>query len=146
MASDLDTLLDMGFEKARAEIAVKKSGGRKFERHIKNALANPSQCRVLSSGSRTIRTSPSKRFKLLLLPMRRMKMKMRRQPRSRSWSLVRQSLSYATNAARSSETRTWLAITLPRRKFHVERHVGTYSNKVLAITPTFPSQQTRSLP
>lgn len=28
MPSDLDQLLDMGFEKARAEIAVKKSGGR----------------------------------------------------------------------------------------------------------------------
>ncbi|KAH7325780.1 ubiquitin-related domain-containing protein [Stachybotrys elegans] len=27
MASDLDTLLDMGFERARAEIAVKKTGG-----------------------------------------------------------------------------------------------------------------------
>jgi hypothetical protein len=27
MASDLDTLIDMGFERARAELAVKKSGG-----------------------------------------------------------------------------------------------------------------------
>jgi len=27
MASDLEVLLDMGFEKARAELAVKKSGG-----------------------------------------------------------------------------------------------------------------------
>ncbi len=27
--SDLEVLIDMGFEKARAEIAVKKSGGRK---------------------------------------------------------------------------------------------------------------------
>lgn len=26
--SDLDVLLDMGFDKARAELAVKKSGGR----------------------------------------------------------------------------------------------------------------------
>ena len=26
--SDLDVLLDMGFEKERAELAVKKSGGR----------------------------------------------------------------------------------------------------------------------
>jgi UBX domain-containing protein 1/4 len=26
--SDLDLLLDMGFERARAELAVKKSGGR----------------------------------------------------------------------------------------------------------------------
>ncbi len=26
--SDLDLLLDMGFEKARAELAVKKTGGR----------------------------------------------------------------------------------------------------------------------
>lgn len=30
MPSDLEALLDMGFEKDRAEIAVKKSGGRKF--------------------------------------------------------------------------------------------------------------------
>lgn len=30
MASDLDTLIDMGFERARAELAVKKSGGRKW--------------------------------------------------------------------------------------------------------------------
>lgn len=27
MASDLDTLLEMGFEKSKAELAVKKSGG-----------------------------------------------------------------------------------------------------------------------
>jgi hypothetical protein len=27
--SDLEVLIDMGFEKTRAEIAVKKSGGRK---------------------------------------------------------------------------------------------------------------------
>jgi hypothetical protein len=27
MATDLETLLDMGFDKARAEIAIKKSGG-----------------------------------------------------------------------------------------------------------------------
>lgn len=30
MASDLETLIDMGFEKARAELAVKKTGGRMF--------------------------------------------------------------------------------------------------------------------
>lgn len=30
MASDLDTLIDMGFERARAELAVKKSGGREW--------------------------------------------------------------------------------------------------------------------
>lgn len=30
MATDLEQLLDMGFEKARAEIAVKKSGGCMF--------------------------------------------------------------------------------------------------------------------
>lgn len=29
MPSDLEALLDMGFDKERAEIAVKKSGGRK---------------------------------------------------------------------------------------------------------------------
>jgi hypothetical protein len=27
MASDLDVLIDMGFDKARAEMAVKKTGG-----------------------------------------------------------------------------------------------------------------------
>lgn len=32
MASDLEQLLDMGFDKARAEIAVKKSGGRTLSR------------------------------------------------------------------------------------------------------------------
>lgn len=30
MPSDLDTLLDMGFDKERAELAVKKSGGRRL--------------------------------------------------------------------------------------------------------------------
>lgn len=30
MASDLETLIEMGFDKERAEIAVKKSGGRTF--------------------------------------------------------------------------------------------------------------------
>jgi hypothetical protein len=35
--SDLDLLLDMGFEKARAEIAVKKTGGRKL-------ILNDSEC------------------------------------------------------------------------------------------------------
>jgi hypothetical protein len=35
MPSDLDTLLDMGFDKERAELAVKKSGGRKlFPSHL----------------------------------------------------------------------------------------------------------------
>ena len=29
MATDLEQLLDMGFEEARAKLAVKKSGGRK---------------------------------------------------------------------------------------------------------------------
>ncbi len=29
MSSDLDTLIDMGFERSKAELAVKKSGGRK---------------------------------------------------------------------------------------------------------------------
>ena len=33
MASDLDTLLEMGFDKARAELAIKQSGGR--ECHLK---------------------------------------------------------------------------------------------------------------
>jgi hypothetical protein len=28
--SDLDLLLEMGFEKARADLAVKKTGGRKY--------------------------------------------------------------------------------------------------------------------
>ena len=28
MASDLETLLEMGFDKGKAELAVKKSGGR----------------------------------------------------------------------------------------------------------------------
>lgn len=32
MASDLDTLIDMGFERARAELAVKKSGGCEWPR------------------------------------------------------------------------------------------------------------------
>lgn len=30
MASDLEALIDMGFEKARAELAVKKTGGRTY--------------------------------------------------------------------------------------------------------------------
>lgn len=30
MASDLETLLEMGFDKARAELAVKQSGGREY--------------------------------------------------------------------------------------------------------------------
>lgn len=30
MSSDLDTLLEMGFDKARAELAVKQSGGREY--------------------------------------------------------------------------------------------------------------------
>jgi hypothetical protein len=29
-SSDLDVLVDMGFEKERADMAVKKTGGRKF--------------------------------------------------------------------------------------------------------------------
>lgn len=29
MASDLDTLLEMGFDKLKVELAVQKSGGRK---------------------------------------------------------------------------------------------------------------------
>lgn len=29
MSSDLDTLLEMGFDKSRAELAVKRGGGRK---------------------------------------------------------------------------------------------------------------------
>jgi UBX domain-containing protein 1/4 len=39
-ASDLDVLLDMGFEKARAEIAVKKSGGCKFLPNYPEAVAS----------------------------------------------------------------------------------------------------------
>lgn len=31
MPSDLEQLLDMGFDKERAEIAIKKSGGRTFK-------------------------------------------------------------------------------------------------------------------
>jgi hypothetical protein len=30
MAGDLEVLIDMGFEKARAELAVKKTGGCKY--------------------------------------------------------------------------------------------------------------------
>ncbi len=30
MSSDLDTLIDMGFERPKAELAVKKTGGRKI--------------------------------------------------------------------------------------------------------------------
>lgn len=30
MASDLDQLVDMGFDKDRAELAVKQTGGRRF--------------------------------------------------------------------------------------------------------------------
>ena len=29
-ATDLEALIDMGFDKARAELAVKKTGGRRF--------------------------------------------------------------------------------------------------------------------
>jgi hypothetical protein len=38
--SDLAALLDMGFEKARAELAVKKSGGRKAPSHDALCLPN----------------------------------------------------------------------------------------------------------
>lgn len=41
MPSDLDTLLDMGFDKERAELAVKKSGGRRLLPPFINVLADP---------------------------------------------------------------------------------------------------------
>ena len=34
MAGDLDTLLEMGFDKSRAELAVKKGNCKDFNRHM----------------------------------------------------------------------------------------------------------------
>jgi hypothetical protein len=39
MASDLETLLDMGFDKERAELAVKNTGGRKLQHCIYPVLS-----------------------------------------------------------------------------------------------------------
>lgn len=46
MPSDLDQLIDMGFEKARAEIAVKKSGGSMF---VAAAATTPTPLSIRSS-------------------------------------------------------------------------------------------------
>ena len=45
MASDLETLLDMGFEKPRAEIAVKRTGGRRY--HIRCTVQSVLICQIV---------------------------------------------------------------------------------------------------
>lgn len=46
MASDFDTLLDMGFEKARAELAIKKTGGRKVLQITRSQIKGLIYCLV----------------------------------------------------------------------------------------------------
>jgi hypothetical protein len=53
--SDLEVLIDMGFERARAELAVKKSGGRGFHSQIDAHLLvvltqSSSRCPELARG------------------------------------------------------------------------------------------------
>jgi len=42
MPSDLEQLLEMGFDKARAELAVKKSGGREQSQPSQRAVSRDS--------------------------------------------------------------------------------------------------------
>lgn len=58
MPTDLEQLLDMGFDKTRSEIAVKKTGGR-TPTHLVLRLPRTDmpQCKEPFSGSRTTRTS-----------------------------------------------------------------------------------------
>lgn len=131
MPSDLDALLDMGFERARAEIAVKKSGGRKFllgePHHVQELTLTiyPLQYKEPFSGLKTIKINLLKRFKLPLPT--KVKMTTRTRLRRRSPRLSRDKLapSFAMNAANVSETRTWQAST-PRRRTAPDAYISTY--------------------
>lgn len=65
--SDLEQLLEMGFEKDRAEIAVKNSGGRTHT--IRQTFHLPvlisTQYKVLSNGSNLTKTSRWRRSRTL---------------------------------------------------------------------------------
>jgi len=95
--TDLDTLVDMGFDKARAELAVKQSGGRKL-------LVYPYLAHLLTLHSprrnRLARQEPRKEHRRNQRTSRHSRHKCRKQRRSTrkesSLQGVWQALPYAT--------------------------------------------------
>jgi hypothetical protein len=70
-SSDLNVLLDMGFDKERAEIAVKRTGGRRSSHPtFPTILADSWQYKEHYSGSRTTKRNQLKRFELRKLNRR----------------------------------------------------------------------------
>lgn len=58
MASDLDQLIEMGFDKERAELAVKKTGGRKLSHPMTYACIIPSNTVDSARGARVAGGEP----------------------------------------------------------------------------------------
>ena len=107
--SDLDQLLEMGFDKERAQIAVTKTGGRKllFRPNDFIDVVNTNKSKEPSNGWKRTRTNHSTRSRLL----HRISKKRKKAP---LFSQVKKPAVWcATNAARSSGAMRRQNFTLP---------------------------------
>lgn len=135
-SSDLSVLVDMGFEKERAELAVKKTGGCEYTLYFlisssyiqKYVFLTHLQCRALCSGWRTTRTSLSTRLKLLLPPKASTKPKTQMLSHQRSRRARSRGLSYAMCVERDSAALLKPSFMQAKRLWILSVHAPTPSS------------------